>query len=108
MDEAPPGRITPHPSNTLHDAVEIGQLLLQAKSQCRHGEWGPWLDRHFDGSRRTANIYMRLARVFQGTLLERHARASVREAVAMLTGQRLLTDAPRLDTLTPNQGAPVL
>ena len=42
--------------------ARAGRLLLQAKSQCKHGEWLPWLDAHFVGNARTAEFYMQDAR----------------------------------------------
>lgn len=42
-------------------AREAGRLLNEAKAQCQHGGWLPWLRDNFDGSKRTAQAYMRLA-----------------------------------------------
>jgi hypothetical protein len=44
-------------------AMRCGQLLAEAKAAVPHGEWGGWLDENFPSSRRTAQGYMRLARV---------------------------------------------
>ena len=48
----------------LHDglghALEAGRLLTEAKAQVGHGQWLPWLDANFQGSKRTAQAYMRL------------------------------------------------
>ena len=46
----------------LDHAVRCGELLIEAKKQIRHGEWSGWLDANFDGSRRTAQQYMYVAR----------------------------------------------
>ena len=43
-------------------ALTAGVLLIEAKEQVEHGAWLPWLAAHFDSSRRTAQLYMRLAR----------------------------------------------
>jgi hypothetical protein len=46
---------------TLQTASKIGELLLAAKSQLKHGEWSPWL--HRLGLRsRTAQIYMQVTK----------------------------------------------
>ena len=62
-------------------AINAGQLLIEAKRQVKHGEWLPWLEANFPGSRRTATTYMKLA--------ENGKRVShlptVREALAVLT-----------------------
>ena len=46
----------------LQHALNAGQALTEAKAQCPHGEWLPWLQEHFEGSERTAQAYMRVAR----------------------------------------------
>jgi hypothetical protein len=38
-----------------------GEMLLEAKSQLRHGEWGKWLRKNFELSQESARCYMRLA-----------------------------------------------
>lgn len=42
-------------------AFRAGELLLEVKTQLRHGEFGPWLEDHFEGSDRVARKYMQLA-----------------------------------------------
>lgn len=50
----------------LSAAWEAGQLLLSEKARVRkkmgHGAWLPWLEASFDGTARTAQRYMCLAR----------------------------------------------
>lgn len=46
----------------LDYAREAGTLLLQAKEQIPHGEWLPWIAANFQGSERTAQAYMRVAK----------------------------------------------
>ena len=48
-------------NGALGHALAAGSLLMQAKDQVKHGEWGAWVDENFEGSKRTAEIYMRLA-----------------------------------------------
>lgn len=45
----------------LAHAFRCGELLAEAKTQCKHGEWIPWLEENFDSSARTAQNYMKLA-----------------------------------------------
>lgn len=45
----------------LYDARDAGRLLLEAKSLCPHGTWGPYLAEHFAGSDRTARRYIQIA-----------------------------------------------
>jgi len=46
----------------LEHALAAGQLLIEAKAQCQHGDWGQWLANSFEGSERTARAYMQLAK----------------------------------------------
>src|SRR6266576_4773079 len=41
--------------------IDIGDLLLEAKAQCEHGDWLHWLYAEFDCSVDTAERYMRVA-----------------------------------------------
>ena len=34
----------------LEDSVEVGRLLVEAKSSVGHGEWGGWLEENFQYS----------------------------------------------------------
>jgi threonyl-tRNA synthetase len=40
-----------------------GEMLLEAKDQCAHGEWTAWVERNFHLSKTTALEYMKLAGV---------------------------------------------
>src|SRR5947209_5576410 len=46
----------------LTNARAAGELLLQAKAQCRHGAWLPWLSANVAVPERTAQAYMRVAK----------------------------------------------
>ena len=48
-------------ASAVEHAVRCGELLAEAKSQVRHGEWLPWLAENFPASARCAQNYMRLA-----------------------------------------------
>ena len=63
----------------VEHAWRAGDFLLQAKQNCQHGEWLPWLEDNFDGSQQTASDYMRLRRKYQhaGNLPD-----SIRQALA--------------------------
>ena len=41
--------------------LAAGEKLIEAKSQLDHGEFKPWVQRHFGISHKQATIYMRLA-----------------------------------------------
>jgi hypothetical protein len=42
---------------------DIGGLLIEAKAQCEHGQWLPWLKTEFAWSADTAERYMNVARL---------------------------------------------
>ena len=71
----------------LEHALEAGRLLIEAKAQVAHGEWLPWLERHFEGAPRTARVYVQLARRWpqiKEAKRQRVANLSVRSAVKLL------------------------
>jgi hypothetical protein len=45
------------------DVIAIGDLLLEAKEQLKHGKWLPWLKSNFGSSDSTAQNYMNAARL---------------------------------------------
>ncbi len=45
----------------LEHARRAGELLIEAKGQCPHGRWLPWLEANVTFSPRTAQAYMRVA-----------------------------------------------
>ena len=49
---------------TSDNIIQIGNLLLEAKKQFPHGDWGDWLIHNIDFSQNTANRFMRCALVF--------------------------------------------
>ena len=49
-------------ATAIHYAARCGAKLNEAKAQCRHGEWLPWLEGNCRVSHRHAQRYMRLAR----------------------------------------------
>jgi hypothetical protein len=84
-------------SNALKSAVShaiaAGELLLQAKKQLNHGKWLPWLQSNCEIPERTAQAYMRLARL---PIEKRNAVADLplREALsAIRSREQRLADA---------------
>lgn len=71
----------------LETARKAGELLVEAKRQLGHGRFLPWLGENFDGSERTAQQYMRIARNWKGLSEIRSSVAdlSIRDAIATLT-----------------------
>lgn len=49
-------------ASALEHARRAGALLLETKQLLPHGSWEPWLDKHFNGTDRTARLYMQVAR----------------------------------------------
>jgi hypothetical protein len=48
--------------SAIEAAMEAGYLLIQAKAEVGHGRWLPWLKANTSVSKRTAQVYMKLAR----------------------------------------------
>jgi hypothetical protein len=48
---------------SAENALKAGHLLIEAKAAIGHGGWLPWLRQHVGMSERTAQGYMRLARL---------------------------------------------
>src|SRR5690625_1751496 len=44
----------------LHNSIEIGKRLVEAKAILPHGEWGKWLEESVDYSQSTANNLMKI------------------------------------------------
>ena len=51
-------------NQTKENIIEIGNLLIQAKKQVSHGEWGKWLADNIDFTVRTADRFMKCAARF--------------------------------------------
>ncbi len=49
-------------ASAIEHARLAGELLLEAKASVAHGAWGAWLSVNFEGSERTAQAYMRIAK----------------------------------------------
>jgi ParB-like chromosome segregation protein Spo0J len=79
----------------LTHAKAAGELLLQAKAKCQHGEWLPWLKANVSFSERTARNYIRVADRW-GELValnrQRVADLSYRDAINLLTDHRADSD----------------
>ena len=48
--------------DAVSHAIGVGELLTEAKSLVKHGEWRPWLAANFPGSERTAQTWMAASR----------------------------------------------
>src|SRR6516225_3038238 len=47
------------------DMFACGDLLIEAREACDHGDWYPWLAENFDWSEDTAERLMRVAQIPQ-------------------------------------------
>lgn len=75
--------------STLRDSLRVGvllgQLLTEAKNQCRHGEFSAWLQDHFEGTPRHARNFMALAREYPDP--DDVPALSLREALKLIAGK---------------------
>lgn len=85
-----------HGGKAITHALNVGELLLQAKEACRHGQWLPWLRKHVAFSDRTAQGYMRLAQ-----------RRDIRSSVADMSVRKALEyiATPRKQSFEDDLGA---
>jgi hypothetical protein len=91
--------------SSLAHAIRAGELLHEAKALCTHGAWLPWLAANFEGSERTAQLYMRVATnapllAAKGATV---ADLTLREAAHLLAEPR---EAPEIETTTARAEAP--
>jgi hypothetical protein len=75
---------------SLVHARNAGTLLLEAKKQCGHGQWLPWLKAKAKFSERTAQAYMRVAKGWP----ELEAKAQTTADLTIEDGLKLLA-APK-------------
>ena len=82
--------------SALEYAREAGEHLSNAKAQCRHGEWLPWLEANFDGTRNTAAKYMRLSTRWHelDSNVSEPIHLTIESALALLAEPRALPDSP--------------
>ena len=64
-------------------AVEIGNLLIEAKEQVQHGDWQNWLEDNFNLKYRSAKNFMDIAERF-GSKLQSIADLNYTQMVQML------------------------
>lgn len=97
---------------TAYGAVEYarqcGQKLIEAKAALSHGRWLAWLDENFNGGRRNAYNYMRIALNLQraANLPEPSCPDSIRAALRLLAGpgkssHQQITSSDSIDWYTP-------
>ena len=75
-----------HAGQAMSHALHVGELLLQSKEICKHGQWLPWLREHVSFSERTAQGYMRLLQ--RRDIRNGVADMSVRQALQYLATPR--------------------
>jgi hypothetical protein len=75
-------------NDSLNHARRCGELLIEAKRQCTHGEWGGWLAANFQASDRTARGYMVLARRWNDLPVQNGNALPIRDALAFLAEPR--------------------
>lgn len=74
-------------ATAVEHAMNAGEHLARVKASLAHGEFLPWLSANFEGSRRTASTYIRLADNREA-LNEKRASHSIRGALAELSAPK--------------------
>ena len=75
-------------ASAVEHAIRCGEMLTETKSRLGHGEWLPWLEKNFEGSRQTADVYRRLAANKELLNCQRAGNLSIRAALAQIEGTR--------------------
>jgi hypothetical protein len=71
--------------SAVEHAIRAGEMLVEVKSSLKHGEWLPWLEDNFEGTARTAQVYMQLhSRRSELTNTQRASHLSIRSALKEL------------------------
>lgn len=98
-------RVTAATETTLSLARHAGEILFEAKTELKHGDWLPWLEANFEGSPRTAQLYMR---VFErwGEIAANTQRASHSSIRGALEG--IAETGPSDDMRALNEAATVI
>lgn len=80
----------------LDHARRAGQLLIEAKARLSHGKWLPWLHANFAGSRRTAQVYIRIASKYSelAANAQQSAHLSQRDVLDLLTEKQSVVPVP--------------
>ena len=94
-----------HARAAMNQALIVGGLLNEAKSQVPHGEWDAWLTTHCKVAPRTARAYMRLAKQWPQLPEPKRQRVAdlpVREAVRAIA---MKPDAPPRTTAPARSSA---
>jgi hypothetical protein len=86
--------------DAVQHAIAAGEKLIEVKAIVRQGQWLPWLRANFEGSVRSAQRYMQVARD-----ASRVAHLpTLREAVALLTRPKDELAAPEAEASTEPPG----
>jgi hypothetical protein len=91
--------------NIVVQAIEVGELLNQAKARLKHGEWLPWLKDNCMLKERTAERYMhlatnkqKLAEVLAAKSVPMSDLESLNEAVRLISEEEPTETAPATAT----------
>lgn len=70
----------------LNNAIEVGQLLHEARADCEYGEWIPWIKENCEFDRTMATRYMKISdRAEELANVARAQHLSMREILKLLT-----------------------
>lgn len=84
-------------SQALFHAKNCGELLIEAKNQCLHGQWLNWLEAHTPISQRTAQRFMKIA--LNWDVIEAEMTSSENLGFGINDAQKLLTGQNKNDTM---------
>jgi hypothetical protein len=90
----------------LAHARRVGQLLIDAKARCKHGEWEAWVQANLTFGDRQARKYMRIARSWdRGQIGTGSSDLSINAALKLLAADEPAPPTPRPAVSVPSQPA---
>jgi hypothetical protein len=80
--------------STMAHAVRTGELLIDAKKKCKHGQWLPWVEANCEFTRFTAHRYMKAAEMWRTRNIS-DADPALLSDLARIIGGRATGDSTR-------------
>lgn len=91
-----------HAKSAVDHAYECGLALIEAKAQCGHGEWLPWLEKYTVVSKRTAQAWMQIAANPELVKSATAAHLTLRDTIKQLSKPKIPAFSS-LDKMTPEE-----
>jgi hypothetical protein len=81
--------------STMAHAVRTGELLIDAKKKCKHGQWLPWVEAECEFTPRMATNYMRAAQYHDKQVANKKHASDLLPDLTRIIGGRAKGDSTR-------------